>query len=394
MPETYADLLQRGPRPIPEVTPAEADALRPPAPRDVDVREASEWEQGHIRRDPHQQELRRAADRAAFPIGTRLILYCAGGVRSLFAAQTLSSSATATSRRCRRLPGLRPRACPGRAGRPHQRAEAALQPAPADPRGRRGGPGEAARVEGAAHRRRRPRPPGRAVSRRRGCRDDRHRRLRRGRPVEPPAPDPPHDDRVGSARSSRPEDHQRAQPGRHRRAHEEMLVADNVDRIIGLRRDARRDRHVRDPLPPQRRGGREEHPGRPRQRLPVRGPADDVHPVRGAVLPVPLPTRRRPSSRPAAPWPACWASCPGSWACSRRTRRSSCCSGIGETLAGRLLLFDALDTTFTELKLRRDPTCPVCSTRRSPARGGRHAAADPEFGARRRGEHVLRRAIA
>ena len=35
--------------------------------------------------------------------------------------------------------------------------------------------------------------------------------------------------------------------------------------------------------------------------------------------------------------------------------------GIGETLAGRLLLFDALDGTFTELKLKRDPDCPICS---------------------------------
>ncbi len=35
--------------------------------------------------------------------------------------------------------------------------------------------------------------------------------------------------------------------------------------------------------------------------------------------------------------------------------------GIGESLAGRLLLFDALETSFTELKLRRDPACPVCS---------------------------------
>ena len=35
--------------------------------------------------------------------------------------------------------------------------------------------------------------------------------------------------------------------------------------------------------------------------------------------------------------------------------------GIGNTLAGRLLLFDALETEFTELKLRRDPDCPVCS---------------------------------
>jgi hypothetical protein len=35
--------------------------------------------------------------------------------------------------------------------------------------------------------------------------------------------------------------------------------------------------------------------------------------------------------------------------------------GIGESLVGRLLLFDALDGTFSELKLRRDPACPTCS---------------------------------
>jgi adenylyltransferase/sulfurtransferase len=34
--------------------------------------------------------------------------------------------------------------------------------------------------------------------------------------------------------------------------------------------------------------------------------------------------------------------------------------GIGETLKGRLLLYDALDMRFRELKLRRDQHCPVC----------------------------------
>jgi adenylyltransferase/sulfurtransferase len=34
--------------------------------------------------------------------------------------------------------------------------------------------------------------------------------------------------------------------------------------------------------------------------------------------------------------------------------------GIGEPLVGRLLLFDALPTSFTEVALRRDPQCPVC----------------------------------
>jgi len=34
--------------------------------------------------------------------------------------------------------------------------------------------------------------------------------------------------------------------------------------------------------------------------------------------------------------------------------------GIGEPLIGRLLLFEALSTRFTELKVRRDPDCPIC----------------------------------
>ena len=34
--------------------------------------------------------------------------------------------------------------------------------------------------------------------------------------------------------------------------------------------------------------------------------------------------------------------------------------GIGEPLVGRLLLYDALAMRFRELKLRRNPECPVC----------------------------------
>jgi molybdopterin/thiamine biosynthesis adenylyltransferase/rhodanese-related sulfurtransferase len=34
--------------------------------------------------------------------------------------------------------------------------------------------------------------------------------------------------------------------------------------------------------------------------------------------------------------------------------------GIGEPLVGRLLLFEALAASFTEVSLRRDPACPVC----------------------------------
>jgi molybdopterin/thiamine biosynthesis adenylyltransferase/rhodanese-related sulfurtransferase len=43
--------------------------------------------------------------------------------------------------------------------------------------------------------------------------------------------------------------------------------------------------------------------------------------------------------------------------------------GIGEPLVGRLLLYDSLGTRFTELKVRRDPDCPIC---------GEHAEQVPE----------------
>jgi molybdopterin/thiamine biosynthesis adenylyltransferase len=35
-------------------------------------------------------------------------------------------------------------------------------------------------------------------------------------------------------------------------------------------------------------------------------------------------------------------------------------AGLGEPLIGRLLLYDSLGTRFTELKVRRDPECPIC----------------------------------
>ena len=35
-------------------------------------------------------------------------------------------------------------------------------------------------------------------------------------------------------------------------------------------------------------------------------------------------------------------------------------TGAGDPLIGRLLLFEALGTEFTELKVRRDPDCPIC----------------------------------
>jgi hypothetical protein len=37
--------------------------------------------------------------------------------------------------------------------------------------------------------------------------------------------------------------------------------------------------------------------------------------------------------------------------------------GVGDTLAGRLLMFDAMTTAFDEVKVWRDPACPACGER-------------------------------
>ena len=71
--------------------------------------------------------------------------------------------------------------------------------------------------------------------------------------------------------------------------------------------------------------------------------------------------RRRPSSRRRAAPTACSACCPGTMGLLQATEVVKLIIGAGEPLIGRLLLYDALGATFTELKVRRDPECPICS---------------------------------
>ena len=51
--------------------------------------------------------------------------------------------------------------------------------------------------------------------------------------------------------------------------------------------------------------------------------------------------------------------------------------GVGEPLIGRLLMYDALGATFTELKVRRDPECPICSRDRRTRSPTRRWASSP-----------------
>jgi len=51
---------------------------------------------------------------------------------------------------------------------------------------------------------------------------------------------------------------------------------------------------------------------------------------------------------------------PGIIGCIQATEILKLALGKGTSLAGRLLLFNALDMSFKELKLRKDPKCPIC----------------------------------
>jgi sulfur-carrier protein adenylyltransferase/sulfurtransferase len=51
---------------------------------------------------------------------------------------------------------------------------------------------------------------------------------------------------------------------------------------------------------------------------------------------------------------------PGVVGCLQANEALKLIAGYGEPLKGRLLTFDAQGTQFGEVKVRRDPTCPVC----------------------------------
>jgi molybdopterin/thiamine biosynthesis adenylyltransferase len=69
---------------------------------------------------------------------------------------------------------------------------------------------------------------------------------------------------------------------------------------------------------------------------------------------------------PAELAPSCGANgvlgvLPGTMGLLQATEVIKLIIGAGEPLIGRLLMYDALEATFTELKVRRDPDCPICS---------------------------------
>ena len=73
-----------------------------------------------------------------------------------------------------------------------------------------------------------------------------------------------------------------------------------------------------------------------------------------------------PTPPPAELAPSCGANgvlgvLPGTMGLLQATEVIKLVTGAGEALIGRLVLYDALATNFTDLRVRRDPDCPICS---------------------------------
>ena len=387
MPKTYADLLREARSQIREVTPQDVGALPDGDAAIIDVREASEWEQGHLPGAVHisksyvEQQIEAAVPDRDAPV----VLYCAGGVRSLFAAQTLQQlgysnvasmsggfqawksaglpweapvilSAEQKQRYSRHL--LIPEV--GAAGQTRLLESKALLIGA-------GGLGSPAALYLAAA------GVGTigivdfdVVDLSNLQRQILHTNERIG------------ERKVESARRSI----EALNPDVKVVTHEEMLLADNVERIIHgydviidgtdtfetryLLNDAAVAKNI-----PVVHASVFRFEGQLTTFIPYEGPCYRC------LYPTPPP----PELAPGCSVAGVLGVVPGIMGMLQANEALKVLLGIGDTLSGRLLLFDALDTSFTELKLRRDPACPVCSTEAVAARAEGRPLAIPSFAA-------------
>jgi molybdopterin/thiamine biosynthesis adenylyltransferase/rhodanese-related sulfurtransferase len=367
MPKSYADLLREARAKIKEVTPQEVDALPPGSATVVDVREASEWEQGHLPGARHvsksyiEQQIEAAAPDRDAPV----ILYCAGGVRSLFAGQTLAEmgytnvasmsggfqawkgagldfetpvvlSQEQKLRYSRHL--LIPEV--GAAGQAKLLGSKALLIGA-------GGLGSPASLYLAA-----------AGVGTIGIVDfdvvdvsNLQRQILHTT------------DRVGERKTESARRSINAlNPEINVVAHEEMLVAENVERIISGYdvildgTDTFETRYILNDA-----AVAADIPVVHASVFRFEGQLTTFVPYEGPCYRCLYPTPPPPELAPGCSVAGVLGVVPGILGLLQANEALKVLLGIGQTLAGRLLLFDALETEFTELKLRRDPNCPVCS---------------------------------
>ena len=367
MPKSYADLLREARSQIREVSPREVETLPAGAATIVDVREASEWEQGHLPGANHisksyiEQQIEGAVPDRDAPV----ILYCAGGVRSLFAAQTLAEmgytnvasmaggfgawkgaglefetpvvlNAEQKQRYSRHL--LIPEV--GSAGQAKLLGSRALLIGA-------GGLGSPSALYLAAA------GVGTIgivdfdiVDLSNLQRQIIHTTARIG------------ERKVESARIAI----EALNPDIKVIAHEEMLVAANVERIIAGYdvildgTDTFETRYILNDAAVAA--------GIPVIHASVfrfEGQLTTFIPYVGPCYRCLYPTPPPPELAPGCSVAGVLGVVPGILGLLQTNEALKVLLGIGQTLAGRLVLFDALETEFTELKLRRDPNCPVCS---------------------------------
>jgi molybdopterin/thiamine biosynthesis adenylyltransferase/rhodanese-related sulfurtransferase len=376
MPKTYSDLLREARSEIPEITPGEVAALREtsPAVTVLDVREASEWEQGHIPDAVHisKSYLEQQCENALPDREATVVAYCAGGIRSLFAAQTLREMGYTDVRsmtggfqawKTQGLPWKMPAAL-----RPDQKQRYSrhllIPEVGIDGQAKlldskvlligAGGLGAPAALYLAA-----------AGVGTIGIIDfDVVDASNLQRQVIHTT------DRVGEKKTESARKAINAlNPDVNVVAHEEMLVADNVERIIAgydvvldgtdtfETRYILNDAAVAADIPVV-------HASvfRFEGQLTVFDPFDG--PCYRCLYPTPPP----PELAPGCSVAGVLGVVPGIMGLLQTNEVLKLLLGIGDTLAGRLLLFDALDGSFTELKLKRDPACPVCSDEAVEAR--------------------------
>jgi molybdopterin/thiamine biosynthesis adenylyltransferase/rhodanese-related sulfurtransferase len=369
MPKTYPELLREARAQVREVTPGEVDLLRESAapPVIVDVREASEWEQGHLPGATHisKSYIEQQIEAAAPERDAEVVLYCAGGVRSLFAAQTLqqmgytnvaSMSSGFQGWKTQGLPWKLPASLNPEQKQRYSRhllipevgidGQAKLLDSKVLLIGA-GGLGSPAALYLAA-----------AGIGTIGIVDFDVVDLSNLQRQVLHANDRIGEKKVESARKTI----NALNPDVTVVAHEEMLLADNVERIIAgydVILDGTDTFETRYLL----------NDAAVAANIPVvhasvfrfEGQLTVFQPFDGPCYRCLYPTPPPPELAPGCSVAGVLGVVPGIMGLLQANEVLKVLLGIGDTLAGRLLLFDALDASFTELKLRRDPNCPVCS---------------------------------
>ena len=387
MPKSYSDLLREARAKVREVTAAETELLRSRGGLAiVDVREASEWEQGHLPGAIHisKSYIEQQIEAAVPDRNQSVILYCAGGVRSLFAAETLqelgyadvaSMSGGFQAWKSGGLPWLAPVTL---TAEQKQRYSRHLLIPEVGTEGQKrlldskvlmigaGGLGSPAALYLAA-----------AGVGTIGLVDFDIVDLSNLQRQIIHTTDRIGDKKVESARIAI----NALNPDVKVAAHEEMLLADNVDRIIAgydVILDGTDTFETRYLL----------NDAAVAHNIPVvhasvfrfEGQLTVFKPYEGPCYRCLYPAPPPPELAPGCSVAGVLGVVPGIMGLLQSLEVLKLLLGMGDTLAGRLLLFDALDTTFTELRLKRDQSCPVCSDAAQAARAAGKPLAVPNFG--------------